>query len=223
MLVLGGTHADAVAARTRVVDLGGSAAVNLSCSVTDVLVLAGGEYDRRRRRIADLGLPLHDEHWLIAPTAAADRAGGVEDGESPTMSPPPAPHVLPRGGVIDLPAPPPGTPAPPWHITASWAPQDTCEIDLASLPPASRKVVIAAAIDGHVTFGDVGAVQVATAADESATALARTTMDAATSERALLLAEIYRRGSVWRFRAVGQGYDHGLADLARGYGVDITG
>lgn len=268
VLVLGGTHADAVAARTRVVDLGGSAAVNLSCSVTDVVVLAGGEYDRRRRRIADLGLPLHDEHWLSAPTATASRTDGATGNNEPTTARPPAPHVLPRGGVIDLPSPPSGTPASPWHVTASWAPQGLSEIDvvafaldedeqvtfdedfvfygtpenptgtvrlltdgpaeqaiaidLASLPPASRKVVIAAAIDGDVTFGDVGAVQVTAAPDESAAALAQATMDAATSERTLLLAEIYRRGSVWRFRAVGQGYDHGLADLARGYGVDIT-
>ncbi len=100
--------------------------------------------------------------------------------------------------------------------------EQTIVLDLASLPPASQKVVVAAAIDGDVTFGDVGAVQVAAAPGESAPALARTTLDAATSERALLLAEIYLRGSVWRFRAIGQGYDHGLADLARGYGVDIS-
>ncbi|WP_398856752.1 MULTISPECIES: TerD family protein [Streptomyces] len=83
--------------------------------------------------------------------------------------------------------------------------------------------MVAAAIDGDVAFGDVGAVQVTAAPDESGAALARTTLDAATSERTLLLAEIYRRGSVWRFRAVGQGYDHGLAELARGYGVEVTG
>ncbi|WP_055697026.1 TerD family protein [Streptomyces silaceus] len=267
VLVLGGTHADAVAARTRVVELGGSAAVNLSCSVTDVVVLAGGEFDRRRRRIADLGLPLHDEHWLDAPTAAADPAAGTPDDEEATVRPP-APHVLPRGGVLDLPAPPSGTPAPLWHVTATWAPQDRCEIDVvafvldedeqvtldedfvfygapenpagtvrlltdgpaeqtiaidfASLPPASRKVVVAAAIDGEVTFGDVGAVQAAVAPGSGAAPLARATLDAATTERTLLLAELYRRGPVWRCRAVGQGYDHGLAELARGYSVDIT-
>ncbi|MFE9590734.1 TerD family protein [Streptomyces sp. NPDC006294] len=36
-------------------------------------------------------------------------------------------------------------------------------------------------------------------------------------------AELYRRGSRWRFRAVGQGYDHGLAALARGYGGRCRG
>ncbi len=54
-----------------------------------------------------------------------------------------------------------------------------------------------------------------------APATAQATLDAATSERTLLLAEIYRRGPTWRFRALGQGYDHGLETLVRGYGVDV--
>lgn len=36
------------------------------------------------------------------------------------------------------------------------------------------------------------------------------------------LVELHRRGAGWRLRAVGQGYDHGLADLARGHGVDVA-
>ncbi|WP_459002300.1 hypothetical protein [Streptomyces sp. SD15] len=49
VLVLGGAHAGAgaAAARTRIVKLGGSAAVNLSASVTDVVLLPGGENDLR--------------------------------------------------------------------------------------------------------------------------------------------------------------------------------
>ncbi|MFF5287480.1 MULTISPECIES: TerD family protein [Streptomyces] len=39
--------------------------------------------------------------------------------------------------------------------------------------------------------------------------------------RLLQLAEIYRRGPRWRFRAAGQAYDHGLESLVRGYGVDM--
>lgn len=50
---------------------------------------------------------------------------------------------------------------------------------------------------------------------------AQATLDAATSERTPLLAKIYRRGPRWRFRAVGQGYDHGLESLVRGFGVDV--
>ena len=35
------------------------------------------------------------------------------------------------------------------------------------------------------------------------------------------LAEVYRRGGVWRLRAVGQGYHSGLASLATSFGVSV--
>ncbi|MYS72983.1 DNA polymerase III, partial [Streptomyces sp. SID5926] len=96
VLVLGGTHPEAVAARTRVVELGGAAAINLSAGVTDVVVLDGGRTDRRLPRITALLLPTHDAAWLVAPvvTEAPGAAGGRA-----------AAHVLPRGGVVDLPLP----------------------------------------------------------------------------------------------------------------------
>ncbi|WP_020123506.1 TerD family protein [Streptomyces canus] len=258
VLVLGGAHADAAAARSRVVELGGSAAVNLSTSVTDVVVLADGDKDRRMSRITALGLAVHDAEWLMFPIST-DLDTAVSRLKEP--------HVLPRGGVIDLPMPA-GQPAPEWYITATWAPQSDCEIDvvafmldedeqvlfdedfifygapenpagtvrlltggpaeqtialhLASLPPATRKVVVAAAIDGLATFGAVGPIQIGAAPGTSGSPLTRATLDAATTERTLLLAEIYRRGPIWRLRAIGQGYDHALASLARGYGVDIA-
>ncbi|MFE9613939.1 CAP domain-containing protein [Streptomyces sp. NPDC006012] len=40
-------------------------------------------------------------------------------------------------------------------------------------------------------------------------------------ETVLLLAELYRRGAVWKLRAIGQGYADGLAGLARDFGVDV--
>ncbi|MBL7630926.1 hypothetical protein I7412_27940 [Frankia sp. CN6] len=40
--------------------------------------------------------------------------------------------------------------------------------------------------------------------------------------RVLRLAEIYRRGGAWRPRAVGQDYDHGLAELVPAYDTNIT-
>lgn len=258
VLVVGGVHTDAVAARTRVVELGGSAAINLSASVTDVVLLVGGPKDRRMNRITALELPVHDAHWLTAPTVADQGTAAVRAQE---------PQVVPRGGVIDLPIQN-GAPAPECYVTASWAPQADCEIDvvafildedeqvtfdedfifygapespsgtvrlltggpaeqtialdLASMPPATRKVVVAAAIDSAATFGTVGAIQIGAALGSSGAPLARATLDAATTERTMLLAEIYRRGPLWRLRAVGQGYDHGLGALARGYGVDIA-
>ncbi|MGH3117303.1 MAG: TerD family protein [Streptomyces sp.] len=255
VLILGGTHPIAAAARVQVVEMGAAAAINLSASVTDVVLLAGGETDRRMRRIVSLEIPTYDEDWLSAPVINhAIRPPGQRQ----------TPQVLPRGGVIDLPYP---VLAPAWSVTAGWAPQTNCEVDLVAfildeedqvsrdenfifygtpespdgavrlltdgptgqtitsdltaLPPAARKIVIAAAIDGSSTFGDVGGVQVTTGADSSAKPLAQAALDAGTTERTMILAEIYRRGPLWRFRAVGQGYDRGLDALARDYGVDI--
>ncbi|MFE2674471.1 exonuclease domain-containing protein, partial [Streptomyces hygroscopicus] len=206
VLVLGGTHPTAAAARSRIVELGGAAAINLSASVTDVVLLDGSDADRRMRRIVSLALPTHDAPWLAAPDIAPvpRPAGGRE-----------AAHVLPRGGVVDIPdGSAPGT---RWTVTAAWAQQTTCEIDvvafvvdedeqvsfdedfvfygapenpggtvrllgdgpteqtvsidLAALPPSSRKVVFAAAIDGAPTFGDVGAIHVTAGPGTSAAPL----------------------------------------------------
>ncbi|MFC5638451.1 TerD family protein [Streptomyces bullii] len=178
-------------------------------------------------------------------------------------------HVLPRGGVVDLLRPNGPAPAPRWTVTASWAQQTSCGIDvvafvvdddeqvacdedfvfygapenpagtvrlhsdgpteqtvgvdLTALPPAARKVVVAAAVDGAATFGDIGAIHIASGPGTSSAPLAQATLDAATTERTLLLVELYRRGPLWRLRTVGQGYDHGLDDaLARAYGVDVA-
>ena len=217
-------------------------------------------------RVVALQLPLHEASWLTSPNAT-----DTTDTTNTTTARPKEPHVLPRGGVIDLPMPsgtPAPGPAPEWHLTVSWAPRSVCEIDvvafildedeqvtfdedfifygapespagtvrlltggpaeqtialdLAALPPATRKVVVAAAIDGPATFGTVGPLQIGAAPGTSGPPLTRATLDAATTERTLLLAEFYRRGPRWRLRAVGQGYDHGLDALARGYGVDIA-
>ncbi|NLU76188.1 DNA polymerase III [Streptomyces sp. HNM0575] len=255
VLILGGTHPTAAAARARVVEMGGAAAINFSAGVTDVVSLAGGDADRRMRRIAALNVPTHGSDWLKAPVV--ESVSGARFRRSPL--------VLPRGGVVDLPYP---FSMPFWTVTGSWARQDTCEVDLVAfildeddqvsrdenfvfygapespdgtvrllsdgpseqtivsslpaLPPAARKVVIAAAIDGAATFGDVGAVQVTTGPSSSAAPLAQAVLDAATTERTMILAEIYRRGPLWRFRAVGQGYGHGLHGLAEQFGVDVA-
>lgn len=43
----------------------------------------------------------------------------------------------------------------------------------------------------------------------------------ASTETAMVFGELYRHGAEWKFRAVGQGYNGGLAPLARNYGINI--
>ncbi|WP_328673224.1 CAP domain-containing protein [Streptomyces sp. NBC_00328] len=52
--------------------------------------------------------------------------------------------------------------------------------------------------------------------------LARFTPPRPERETVLLLAELYRRGTAWKLRALGQGYADGLAGVARDFGVDVT-
>ncbi|MFC8047845.1 TerD family protein [Nocardia sp. NPDC057353] len=90
------------------------------------------------------------------------------------------------------------------------------ELDLDALRPGRTRIVLAAALEQPgVTFGDVGAVEL------EIDGFAQATLDAATEERTLLLAVVYRRGERWRLRAIGQGYPTGLAELATGYGVQL--
>ncbi|MBO1755966.1 exonuclease domain-containing protein [Allobranchiibius sp. CTAmp26] len=97
----------------------------------------------------------------------------------------------------------------------------TAEVD-PRLLPEPRCIRIAASLDGDCSFGDVGALEL-TLRSSLGEPIASTTIDAATSETSLLLADFYLRGDVWRFRSIGQGYERTLAELARQYGVEVEG
>jgi len=45
---------------------------------------------------------------------------------------------------------------------------------------------------------------------------------AGASEAAMIFGEVYRRGPQWKFRAVGQGFNGGLAPLARSFGIKVA-
>ncbi len=278
-LVLGGSHAQAAAIRARIGELGGSAAVNMSARVTDVLTLPGAESDHRLAKAVELGLPVHGPELLAlasAPPLPESSPSRGQDGEPCVATPvepprpfavsdPTPPTVLGPGHVMDLPTAVHGD---TWTVRASWVQGRNWEVDVVAflldgdekvsgdddfvfynqpetvgirlnadgpseqsvdvsldrLPDHCVRVVFAAALDGAgVTFGDIGAVEIEFAPGPDVGTVARATLDAATEERTLLLAEIYVRGDNWRLRAFGQGYTDGLAALARGYGVDVAG
>ncbi|WP_072801568.1 TerD family protein [Rhodococcoides yunnanense] len=97
--------------------------------------------------------------------------------------------------------------------------QQRVSIYLNSLPTDVEKVVIAGSSDEH-TLGEFGklALQVR---DRSGSVLGEYFTADATSERAFVFGEVYRRDGAWRLRAVGQGWDSGLAGLAQDFGVDV--
>lgn len=92
------------------------------------------------------------------------------------------------------------------------------EVDLRRVPEQVHAVVIVASLDdsvaGHVAGNGGGELVV----EDGATTV-RHTMTGLTSERCVLVAELYRRGDSWKLRAISQGYDD-LAALVTAFGVD---
>jgi stress response protein SCP2 len=95
---------------------------------------------------------------------------------------------------------------------------DVIEADLAAVPAAVDRVVLAGSADGG-TFGQVPGLELVVTSS-SGEELARFPMTAGT-ETAFVTGELYRRGSDWKLRAVGQGYASGLAGLATDFGISV--
>ncbi len=97
-------------------------------------------------------------------------------------------------------------------------------IDLTLVAPDVERVVIAVSIDKaeerRQNFGQVRSAycRVVNAGTESEIVRFDLSEDAA-PETSMVFAEIYRNGSDWKFKAVGQGYATGLAGIASDFGV----
>ncbi|MFJ8659006.1 TerD family protein [Streptomyces sp. NPDC093795] len=97
---------------------------------------------------------------------------------------------------------------------------DRLDLDTALVAPdVQRIVLVAAGQDG--TLGQVPGLSVRTLSAATGEQLALYEIDDATTETALVLGEYYRRDGGWKFRAVGEGYDSGLAGLAEDLGIEV--
>ncbi|MFF3948654.1 VWA domain-containing protein [Streptomyces sp. NPDC001902] len=96
---------------------------------------------------------------------------------------------------------------------------DALDVDLARVETAVERIVLCASADGG-TFGQVPGLRLRLLDARNGAEIARFDM-LATTETAFLGGELYRRGGVWKFRAVGQGYASGLAGLATDFGISV--
>ncbi|WP_369251607.1 CAP domain-containing protein [Streptomyces sp. R41] len=88
-------------------------------------------------------------------------------------------------------------------------------------PGASRVTVVVSPADPAMPLGHLPAPTLHVSAPDGRH-LARFTPPRPQRETLLLLAELYRRGTAWKLRALGQGYADGLAGIARDFGVEVT-
>ncbi|MFJ2234054.1 TerD family protein [Streptomyces sp. NPDC087859] len=98
--------------------------------------------------------------------------------------------------------------------------EDRISFDLTVVAPEVDRVVVAASRYGGAHFGEQDDLRV-TLSDAVGESLLRFTIGDPGQVSAIIFGELYRREGDWKFRAVGQGYDSGLAGLATDFGVDI--
>lgn len=99
----------------------------------------------------------------------------------------------------------------PWRI----------ELDLSQVPPEIDQIrVVSNLEDTSGRFGTLAA-PVAKIFDSSGAQLVQYEATGLSTESIVIVLEVYRRGSDWKARAVGQGYAGGLADLITDHGVSV--
>jgi tellurium resistance protein TerD len=101
------------------------------------------------------------------------------------------------------------------------------KVNLQGMAPNVTKIVfpvsIYAADARSQNFGQVqnAYIRIVNEVDNAEIARFDLSEDAST-ETAMVFGEVYRHGSDWKFRAVGQGYASGLEGIARDYGVNVA-
>lgn len=93
----------------------------------------------------------------------------------------------------------------------------TIDIALDRISPKVSKIAITVVIDGDETVSGLNLL--------SFTASGIAEFRAETqgrSEKAIIMAEVYRHSDAWKLRALGQGFNGGLEPLATSYGVDVA-
>jgi tellurium resistance protein TerD len=103
---------------------------------------------------------------------------------------------------------------------------ESVKLNLAGMAPEVDKIVFAVSIHDaearRQSFGQVrnAFIRIVNQADGQEIARYDLTEDAST-ETAMIFGEVYRHGTEWKFRAVGQGYDSGLLGIVRDFGVNV--
>ncbi len=103
---------------------------------------------------------------------------------------------------------------------------EVVQVKLNQVPADVDKVVFSVTIHEaearRQSFGQVSKafIRVVNKADNKELARYDLSEDGST-ETALIFGELYRAGSDWKFRAVGQGFQGGLGPLAKNFGVNV--
>ncbi|CAM3876024.1 TerD family protein [Tsukamurella ocularis] len=103
---------------------------------------------------------------------------------------------------------------------------EVINVNLVGVPPQIDAVVFPVSIheadNRGQSFGQVRNAYIRVVNQANGQEIARYDLsEDASTETAMVFGELYRHGTEWKFRAIGQGYASGLAGIARDFGVNI--
>ncbi|QIQ03923.1 TerD family protein [Streptomyces liangshanensis] len=98
--------------------------------------------------------------------------------------------------------------------------EDRISLGLTEMEASVERIVVAASRYEGARFGDLNGLRL-TVCDRTGEEMLGFSIDDAGAESAFVFGEFYRRGGEWKFRAIGQGYETGLAGLATDFGIDV--
>jgi len=103
---------------------------------------------------------------------------------------------------------------------------EVIKVELGKIPADLEKVVFTVTIDNaearKQNFGQVSHAFIRIVNEENGQEIARYDLsEDASVETSMIFGEIYRAGSEWKFKAVGQGFAGGLGALAKHFGVNV--
>lgn len=103
---------------------------------------------------------------------------------------------------------------------------ETINVDLSKVPADVQKVVFTVTIYDHAArnqnFGMVSNAYIRVLDQSNGSEIARYDLsEDASTVTAMIFGELYRNNGEWKFKAVGQGFSNGLAEMARNFGVDV--
>jgi tellurium resistance protein TerD len=103
---------------------------------------------------------------------------------------------------------------------------ETVTIELGKVPADVDRIVLAVTIHEadarRQNFGMVGKAFIRCVNAVGGTEIARYDLsEDGSTEAAMIFGEVYRNGTDWKFRAIGQGFQGGLGPLAKNYGVNV--
>ncbi|REF29297.1 TerD family protein [Calidifontibacter indicus] len=153
--------------------------------------------------------------WLTPPDSGIDVSALAVDSQQRAVS---ESHFVFYGN--------PRSPEGALAVKVAGAGDASVEVSLDRVPLSVAKILIIASIDPvrrPITFSDVGhLITTVHCTDDGRPLLGFDAAEAATQETAMLLCEVYRRDSEWKFRAIGQGFFDGLAGVIRTFGLQTA-